>query len=76
MELDNAVRFYRNQLGITQRELARRIDVSLSVIIRTEHNHIDPKVSVIIRLSKLFGVPVEELCFPRGETPPKRVIVD
>lgn len=76
MELDNAIRFYRTQLQLTQYELAKKIDSSQSVIFRTENNMIDPKMSVIIRLSKFFGVPVEELCFPKGENPPKRLIVD
>lgn len=76
MELDNYIRFYRTQLGLTQPELAHKVGSSNSVIFRAENNMIDPKISLIIRLSKFFGVPVEELCFPKGENPPKRLIVD
>lgn len=56
------VRELRCAAGLTQQELARRVEVSARTVISIEREQYSPSLMLAYRLSKVFGVSVEELC--------------
>lgn len=59
--IDNCVNHYRNKLGLTQQQLARKIGVTRQTIIAIEKGHYIPSVLLAIKIAKCFGEPVEEI---------------
>lgn len=60
------VRHHRERAGLTQAELAERIDKSLDTIGRIERGGAAPSFDVLDDLSRVLGVPVREF-FGVGE---------
>lgn len=58
MNLGRAIRVARASAGITQIELARRLEVTANYISLLENNRRDPSWSFVVRLSKALGVPL------------------
>lgn len=52
----------RTAAGITQQQLAEMVRVSSRTIISIEKGKYSPSLMLAYRISKVFGVPVEELC--------------
>lgn len=61
MELGNQIKKYRNELHMSQDELAEKIYVTRQTISNWENEKNYPDVHSLLRLSSLFGVSVDEL---------------
>jgi len=61
--LMNRLAKYRKQKGLSQTQLAKLIGVAQSTIAMIETGKIMPSLRTALRLSRILGVPVEEL-FP------------
>ncbi|MBK5096911.1 MAG: helix-turn-helix transcriptional regulator [Gemmatimonadetes bacterium] len=61
-DVRNHVKRHRRQLhDMTQQELAERVGVTRQTILSIERGRYNPSVGLALRLSEVFGVPVEEL---------------
>ena len=52
---------YRVLAGLTQEELADRVDVRRETILRLEAGKYNPSLKLAVDLSRVVGVPIEEL---------------
>lgn len=59
--IDNRVREFRTELGMTQDQLAERVGVVRQSIISIEKGHFLPSIETALRLSAALNVPVEHL---------------
>jgi putative transcriptional regulator len=59
--IDNRVREFRTELGMTQDQLAERVGVARQSIISIEKGHFLPSIETALRLSAALNVPVERL---------------
>jgi len=57
----NKVKEYREELGLTQKELGERVLVSRQAINAIETGKFDPSIWLAYDLAKLFGVSIEFL---------------
>ena len=57
----NTIRFYREKVGLTQTELAQKINMSLPTLWRWEKCVREPRISDLQKLSEVLGVTVDEL---------------
>ena len=60
MKLGAKIKEFRNELGISQLQLAKEIGVSQKAIDYWERNVNDPKASYIVALVKFFNVSYDE----------------
>lgn len=59
--MKNNLASYRTQAGLTQQELADRVNVSRQTIISLENGRYNPSILLAFRLSRVFGSPIEDL---------------
>ncbi|MCR6788086.1 MULTISPECIES: helix-turn-helix transcriptional regulator [Bacillus cereus group] len=59
--MDNLIKEYRKNLGMTQEQLARMVDVSSRTIISLEKGQYKPSLLLAYKLSLVFHVTIEEL---------------
>ncbi len=59
--IDNKVQHYRTLKEMTQEELALRAGVCRQTIIAMEKGNYTPSLAVALRISNVFGVPVEKI---------------
>lgn len=59
--IDNRVREFRTELGLTQDQLAERVGVARQSIISIEKGYFLPSIETALRLSAALNVPVERL---------------
>lgn len=59
----------RKSRGITQEELAQRLSVSPQAVSKWENGHTMPEVSILVELSQILGVTVDEILLPTGSAP-------
>jgi putative transcriptional regulator len=59
--LRNQVRELRTQLGLTQEDLAERVEVSRQTIISIESGRYNPSIVLAYKLASTFGLHIEEL---------------
>ena len=59
--VENHIRTYRTQKGVTQEELAHAVGVSRQTIISIEKGNYVPSVMLALNIAKFFNVRVEEL---------------
>jgi transcriptional regulator with XRE-family HTH domain len=52
----------REEVGITQEELATRSGLHLTAVGKHERGEREPLISTVIRLAKGLGVPADRLC--------------
>ena len=64
--MDNRIRELRSQIGLTQQQLADRVDVSSRTIISLEKGQYNPSVLLAHRLALVFGCLIEDV-FVFGE---------
>lgn len=57
----NQVKLYRVKLNLTQEALARAVGVSRQAINAIETGKFSPSLETAFRISKLFGVAIEEV---------------
>jgi len=65
--MHNRVRAFREELGLTQKELGERVLVSRQAINAIENGKFDPSIWLAYDLAKLFGVSIESLFVFREE---------
>lgn len=59
----------RKSRGIKQEELAQRLSVSPQAVSKWENGHTMPEVSMLVELSKILGVTIDEILLPTGIIP-------
>ena len=52
---------FRTQLGLTQAELAEKINVSRQAVIALETDKHSPSLDLAYRIAAVFGCPVEDI---------------
>jgi putative transcriptional regulator len=57
----NRLEEFRTKKGLTQQELAERVEVSRQTIISLEQGRYNPSIVLAFRLARQFGVKIEEL---------------
>ena len=62
--MKNKLKVLRAELDWTQQKLATELDVARQTIIAIEKGKFDPGLSLTFRISKLFGLPIEEIFDP------------
>ena len=63
--MENRVRSFREQVGWSQGELARRLGVSRQTVNAVETDKYDPSLPLALRMAVLFAVPVDQLFIDR-----------
>ena len=66
--MDNRIREFREERGMTQQEMARQTGVSRQTIISLENGRYNPSILLAFRIARLFGQPLEEIFIYREET--------
>jgi len=61
MPLKNTLKIQRAKLGINQGELGRMAEVSRQTISSIERGEYNPSIVLVLKLSRIFQVSVEEL---------------
>lgn len=61
VELKNKIEEIRKQHGITQEELAKKLEVSRQTIGSLENGRYNPSIILAFKISKLFKITVEEI---------------
>lgn len=59
--LGRRIRFYRERIKLTAKEMAVRMDVSPSTISKIENDKIKPSMEMLQKISEVINVPVGEL---------------
>jgi putative transcriptional regulator len=59
--MNNRIREYRARLGMTQDELARRVNVRRETIVFLEKNKYNPSLRLAFDLARVFEVSIETL---------------
>ena len=67
--MENRVKLHREAMGWSQGELARRLGVSRQTVNAVETDKYDPSLPLALRMSKLFGVPVDRMFIDNWEQP-------
>lgn len=70
--LDERIAFYRRKCGLTQEELAEKCSVTPQAVSKWENAITSPDISLLPRLSEVFGVSCDELL---GARKPEAVAV-
>ena len=60
-KIENEVSKYRTQEGVTQEELASKVDVSRQTIIALEKGNYTPSILLALKIAGFFNVPVEKI---------------
>jgi len=64
MEIGQLIRNARNRLGLTQAELAKKLEVQQSAISQWEIGHVEPEAKNRLKLSTALNIPLDELMPP------------
>jgi len=67
LQVGTRVRELRGESGMTQAELARRLEITPSALCQIENNQVYPSLPLVLDLSRLLGCPLDHF-FP-GRTP-------
>ena len=59
--LGRNIRRLRTEKGMTQRELAQRLNVSMQAVSKWERGHAYPDVMLLLPIARLFSVSLDEL---------------
>ena len=65
--MDNRLRELRKRQGVTQDELASAVGVTRQTILALENGRYDASLRLAYKLSRYFGVTIEDLFFPQEE---------
>ena len=52
---------YRQQMGLTQEQLAEKVGVRRETIMRLEKAQYNPSLKLAVDISRIIGVPIEEI---------------
>ena len=56
MTLKDRLKHYRKKARLSQEEAARRLNISRGCLVNFERGYSEPRVSVALRMSKVYGV--------------------
>jgi len=59
--MKNRLKVYRAMYNLTQEELAKKLGVSRQTIIAIEKGKYDPSLRLAFKISRLFGVKIEDI---------------
>lgn len=59
--MKNRLRELRDQIGMTQEDLAVRVGVSRQTIISLEKGKYNPSIFLAFKLARTFGLPIEDI---------------
>ena len=62
--MNNRLRELREREGLSQGELALRLEVSRQTVNALETGKYDPSLPLAFRIARLFGQPIESLFIP------------
>ena len=65
----NQIRLLRSQRGLTQEQLAEKLDVSRQTVAKWERGDTLPDVGNCVRMADVFGIPVEVLARSMTDDP-------
>ena len=65
--MKNRIEEMRNDRGILQEELAKRMGVSRQTISSLENGRYNPSIILAHKIAKYFGMTIEEIFFFEGE---------
>lgn len=68
MNIGNAIQLSRTKRKLSQAELAKRADISVSYLSLLERSRRDPPLSTLQRLASALGMPLEILFFLGAES--------
>ncbi|ASP33567.1 helix-turn-helix transcriptional regulator [Labrenzia sp. VG12] len=60
----NHLKTLRGERGWSQADLAERLDVTRQTVIALEKGRYDPSLPLAFRISRVFGLPIEQLFDP------------
>ncbi len=63
MGLQNRLKELRAKHGLNQQELGSRVGVSRQTISLIERGDYNPSITLALRISQVFGVPVEQVFY-------------
>lgn len=61
IKLSENIRFFRKQLGLTQEQLAKKLNGKKSLISNYENGYSTPDIYVLCQLANIFDVTLDEL---------------
>ncbi len=67
--LGNKIKKIRNEKGMTQKDLADKLFVTPQAVSRWEKNEVEPSISTVIEIAKIFELSLEEFL---EDTQPKQ----
>lgn len=67
IHMQNLVRQLRGERGLTQADLADKVDVSRQTIISIESGRYNPSIVLAYKISKVFGRSIEEVFLCEAE---------
>lgn len=59
--IETNLKEYRENLGLTQKELAEKVGVRRETIVHLEKNKYNPSLELALEIAQLFDVPVEKM---------------
>ncbi|MDW0114903.1 helix-turn-helix transcriptional regulator [Sporosarcina saromensis] len=65
--MDNLIREKRTAMGLTQDDLAEKLEVSRQTIISLEKGRYNPSLLLAFKIAKLFNCQIEEIFNPEEE---------
>lgn len=60
-KIENEVSKYRAEIGVTQEELASKVNVSRQTIIALEKGNYTPSILLALKIAGFFKMPVEKI---------------
>ena len=63
----NHLKTLRGERGWSQADLAERLDVTRQTVIALEKGRYDPSLPLAFRISRVFGLPIENLFEPEED---------
>jgi putative transcriptional regulator len=60
-KVTNSIRTLREQAGLTQAELARRVGVTRQTLIAIEQGRYSPTLELAFQISRVFGVVLDDV---------------
>lgn len=57
----------RESRGITQKEIAKALNISLHAYQRFEYSEREPRLTPLIGIAKFYGITLDELVFPEAD---------
>ena len=60
-KLAENIKYYRNQMGMTQSQLAKKLNGKKSLVCNYEKGYSTPDILTVCKLAKFFNITVDEL---------------